>query len=105
MPQVGLRRCCRIAKSACLRMYPSSTLEDAQKPKFVGMTTCASPAAWEGGICVPTPISPSSIPSYIRQGKLKAFRVAGLCKVLIARAELLALLEPTISSNAQRSAA
>ena len=35
---------------------------------------------------MPTPISPSSIRSYIRQGKLKAFRVAGLRarKVLIA---------------------
>jgi excisionase family DNA binding protein len=50
-------------------------------------------------------LSPSSIRSYIRQGKLKAFRVAGLRKVLIARAELLALLEPTISSNAQQPAA
>ena len=50
-------------------------------------------------------LSPSSIRSYIRQGKLKAFRVAGLRKVLIARTELLALLEPTISSNAQRPAA
>ncbi len=49
-------------------------------------------------------LSPSSIRSYIRQGKLKAFRVAGLRKVLIARAELLALLEPTISSNAQQPA-
>jgi len=48
---------------------------------------------------------PSSIRSYIRQGKLKAFRVAGLRKVLIARAELMALLEPTIASNAQRPAA
>ena len=50
-------------------------------------------------------LSPSSIRSYIRQGKLKAFRVAGLRKVLIARAELLALLEPTTSSNAQQPAA
>ena len=49
-------------------------------------------------------LSPSSIRSYIRQGKLKAFRVAGLRKVLIARTELLALLEPTSSSNAQRPA-
>ena len=49
-------------------------------------------------------LSPSSIRSYIRQGKLKAFRVAGLRKVLIARAELLALLEPTTSSNAQQPA-
>ena len=50
-------------------------------------------------------LSPSSIRSYIRQGKLKAFRVAGLRKVLIARAELLAVLEPTIPSNAQQPAA
>jgi excisionase family DNA binding protein len=50
-------------------------------------------------------LSASSIRSYIRQGKLKAFRVAGLRKVLIARAELLALLEPTTSSNAQQPAA
>ena len=40
-------------------------------------------------------LSTSSIRSYIRQGKLKAFRVAGLRKVLIPRAELLTLLEPT----------
>jgi excisionase family DNA binding protein len=44
-------------------------------------------------------LSASSIRSYIRQGKLKAFRVAGLRKVLIARAELLTLLEPTSASN------
>ena len=50
-------------------------------------------------------LSPSSIRSYIRQGKLKAFRIAGLRKVLIARAELLALLEPTSASDAQRPAA
>jgi excisionase family DNA binding protein len=39
-------------------------------------------------------ISQSSIRSYIRQGKLRAFRVAGKRKVLITRNELLALLEP-----------
>ncbi len=50
-------------------------------------------------------LSPSSIRSYIRQGKLKAFRVAGLRKVLIARAELLSLLEPTTSHNSQGPAA
>ncbi len=50
-------------------------------------------------------LSASSIRSYIRQGKLKAFRVAGLRKVLIARSELLTLLEPAISSNTQQSAA
>ena len=44
-------------------------------------------------------LSQSSIRSYIRQGRLKAFRVAGLRTVLIARAELLALLEPTCASN------
>jgi excisionase family DNA binding protein len=44
-------------------------------------------------------LSASSIRSYIRQGKLKAFRVAGLRKVQIARPELLALLEPTHSDN------
>ena len=50
-------------------------------------------------------LSPSLIRSYIRQGKLKAFWVAGLRKVLIARPELLTLLEPAISSNAQQPAA
>ena len=40
-------------------------------------------------------LSTSSIRSYIRQGKLKAFRIAGLRKVLIPREELLTLLEPT----------
>ncbi len=39
-------------------------------------------------------LSPSSIRSYIRQGKLRAFRVAGKRKVLIPRHELLSLLEP-----------
>jgi excisionase family DNA binding protein len=39
-------------------------------------------------------VSQSSIRSYIRQGMLKAFRVAGKRKVLIPRAELLSLLEP-----------
>jgi excisionase family DNA binding protein len=39
-------------------------------------------------------VSQSSIRSYIRQGRLKAFRVAGLRKVLIPRDELLSLLEP-----------
>jgi excisionase family DNA binding protein len=40
-------------------------------------------------------LSTSSIRGYIRHGKLKAFRIAGLRKVLIPRAELLSLLEPT----------
>jgi len=39
-------------------------------------------------------LSQSSIRSYIRQGKLNAFRIAGKRKVLIPRAELLKLLEP-----------
>lgn len=39
-------------------------------------------------------LSASSIRSYIRQGKLKAFRV-GKRKVLIPRTEMLLLLEPT----------
>jgi len=39
-------------------------------------------------------ISQSSIRSYIRQGMLKAFRIAGKRKALIPRTELLALLEP-----------
>ena len=39
-------------------------------------------------------LSTSSIRSYIREGKLKAFRVAGLRKVLIQRSDLMALLEP-----------
>ena len=39
-------------------------------------------------------LSQSSIRSYIRGGKLKAFRIAGRRKVLIQRDDLLALLEP-----------
>lgn len=39
-------------------------------------------------------LSQSSIRSYIRQGKLSAFRIAGLRKVLIPRQALLGLLEP-----------
>lgn len=39
-------------------------------------------------------VSQSSIRSYIRQGRLNAFRIAGKRKVLIARAALLDLLEP-----------
>jgi excisionase family DNA binding protein len=42
-------------------------------------------------------VSQSSIRSYIRQGMLKAFRIAGKRKVLIPRAELLSLLEPARS--------
>ena len=39
-------------------------------------------------------LSTSSIRSYIRGGKLKAFRVAGKRKVLIQRDDLIAILEP-----------
>ena len=39
-------------------------------------------------------VSQSSIRSYIRQGKLQAFRIAGKRKVLIPRTALLSLLEP-----------
>jgi excisionase family DNA binding protein len=39
-------------------------------------------------------LSQSSIRSYIRQGRLKAFRVAGKRKVLIPRQALMDLLEP-----------
>ncbi len=46
-------------------------------------------------------VSPSSIRAYIRQGRLRAFRIAGKRKVLwshgcdrIAREEMLRLLEP-----------
>ncbi|MFM2414109.1 MAG: hypothetical protein RJB05_1285 [Armatimonadota bacterium] len=39
-------------------------------------------------------LSQSSIRSYIRQGKLLAYRIAGKRKVLIKREELLKLLEP-----------
>lgn len=44
-------------------------------------------------------VSQSSIRSYIRQGLLKAFRVAGKRKVLIPRTELLTLLEPARSDD------
>ena len=39
-------------------------------------------------------VSQSSIRSYIRQGKMNAFRVAGKRKVLIPKPELLKLLVP-----------
>jgi excisionase family DNA binding protein len=39
-------------------------------------------------------VSQSSIRSYIRQGMLKAFRIAGKRKVLIPREALQSLLEP-----------
>jgi excisionase family DNA binding protein len=45
-------------------------------------------------------VSQSSIRSYIRQGMLKAFRIAGKRKVLIPRTELLSLLEPARNDSA-----
>jgi excisionase family DNA binding protein len=39
-------------------------------------------------------LSPSSLRAYIRQGRLRAFRVAGRRKVLIPKEELMGLLEP-----------
>ena len=39
-------------------------------------------------------VSQSSIRSYIRQGRLQAFRIAGKRTVLIARSALMGLLEP-----------
>jgi excisionase family DNA binding protein len=39
-------------------------------------------------------VSQSSIRSYIRQGRLQAYRIAGKRKVLIPKSALLALLEP-----------
>jgi excisionase family DNA binding protein len=39
-------------------------------------------------------VSQSSIRSYIRQGRLQAYRIAGKRKVLIPRKALLDLLEP-----------
>ncbi len=45
-------------------------------------------------------VSQSSIRSYIRQGRLKAFRIAGKRKVLIPRPELLGLLEPARNNPA-----
>ncbi len=44
-------------------------------------------------------VSQSSIRSYIRQGMLKAYRIAGKRKVLIPRNELLSLLAPARGEN------
>ena len=44
-------------------------------------------------------LSQSSIRSYIRQGKLNAFRIAGKRKVLIPLVELLKLLEPARAAD------
>jgi excisionase family DNA binding protein len=48
-------------------------------------------------------VSQSSIRSYIRQGRLQAFRIAGKRKVLIPRPALLALLEPARPEDADSS--
>lgn len=48
-------------------------------------------------------VSQSSIRSYIRQGMLKAFRIAGKRKVLIPRTELLSLLEPARASDLEET--
>lgn len=49
-------------------------------------------------------VSQSSIRSYIRQGRLSAFRIAGKRKVLIARAALLDLLEPARPDDVDENA-
>jgi len=48
-------------------------------------------------------VSQSSIRSYIRQGKMNAFRVAGKRKVLIPKPELLRLLVPARNPGAKAS--
>ena len=48
-------------------------------------------------------LSQSSIRSYIRQGKLNAFRIAGKRKVLIPRTELLKLLEPARAHEVEQA--
>jgi excisionase family DNA binding protein len=48
-------------------------------------------------------VSQSSIRSYIRQGMLKAYRIAGKRKVLIPRTELLTLLEPARNDTPNKS--
>ena len=50
-------------------------------------------------------LSQSSIRSYIRQGKLNAFRIAGKRKVLIPRTELLKLLEPARAHEVEQEIA
>ena len=50
-------------------------------------------------------LSQSSIRSYIRQGKLNAFRIAGKRKVLIPRTALLKLLEPARAQDIVREEA
>lgn len=48
-------------------------------------------------------VSQSSIRSYIRQGKMDAYRVAGKRKVLIPKGELLKLLVPARANVADRA--
>ena len=50
-------------------------------------------------------VSQSSIRSYIRQGRLQAFRIAGKRKVLIPRSALLSLLEPARPEDVDHAAA
>ena len=50
-------------------------------------------------------VSQSSIRSYIRQGRLQAYRIAGKRKVLIPRSALLALLEPARPEDVDTDAA
>lgn len=50
-------------------------------------------------------VSQSSIRSYIRQGRLQAYRIAGKRKVLIPRPALMALLEPARPEDVDRAAA
>jgi excisionase family DNA binding protein len=49
-------------------------------------------------------VSQSSIRSYIRQGRLQAFRIAGKRKVLIPRSALLSLLEPARPEDVDNAA-
>ena len=49
-------------------------------------------------------VSQSSIRSYIRQGRLQAYRIAGKRKVLIPRSALLALLEPARPEDVEADA-
>jgi excisionase family DNA binding protein len=53
-----------------------------------GLLTVAQAADW-------LQVSPSTIRSYVREGRLPAFRIAGVRSVRIPRQELLKLLEPT----------
>lgn len=46
-------------------------------------------------------VSQSSIRSYIRQGKMNAYRVAGKRKVLIPRPELMKLLVPARDNTSE----